>query len=105
MQTKISDVALGGIVVALAIATVAFFLMRADDCLDQARAFVGAAPSVVAKSGKVTSVGTSSWLSGQTATLSGERSFYFLVKGERGSANAIVIADRASCTCRLESIN
>lgn len=105
MHTKISDVALGGIVLAVAMATIGFFLLRPDDCLDQARAFVGTAPSVIATAGKVTSVGTSSWLSGQAATKSGERSFYFLVKGEKGSANAIVIADRASCTCRLESIN
>lgn len=105
MNTKISDIAIGAIVITLVISTVAYFLMRADDCLEQARDFVGTAPSVTAKAGKIMSVGTSSWLSGQTAAKAGQRSFYFLVKGERGSANAIVSADRATCTCRLESIN
>lgn len=105
MHTKISDVALGGIVVTLAIAIIAFFFMRPDSCMEKARAFVSSAPAVVAKAGQVTSVGSSSWLSSQTPAQSGERSFYFLVKGERGTANAIVSADRASCTCRLESIN
>ncbi len=105
MNTKISDIAIGTIVIALVIATVAYLLMRGDDCLDKARAFVSTAPAVTAKAGKVISVGTSSWLSGQTAARAGERSFYFLIKGERGTANAIVSADQASCTCRIESIN
>jgi hypothetical protein len=105
MSTKISDFATGAIVIALAVVAVAYFLMRGDDCLDKARDFVRTAPAVTAKAGKVTSVGTSSWLSGQAAARAGERSFYFLVKGERATANAIVSADRATCTCRLESIN
>lgn len=105
MNTRISDFAIGAIVIALAIATVAYFLIRSDDCLDKAREFVSAAPAVTAKAGKVISAGTSSWLSGQAAATAGERSFYFLVKGERATANAIVSADRATCTCRLESIN
>ena len=105
MTTKMSDIAIGAIVVTLAIATVAYFLMCGDACLDKARAFVSTAPSVTAKAGKIISVGTSSWLSGQTAAKAGERSFYFLIKGERATANAIVSADRATCTCRLESIN
>lgn len=105
MDTKISDFATGAIVITLAIATVAYFLMRGDDCLDKARDFVSTAPAVTAKAGKVISVGTSSWLSGQAASQAGARSFYFLVKGERATANALVSADRASCTCRLESIN
>ena len=105
MTTKISDIAIGAIVITLAIATVAYFLMRGDDCLDKARDFVRTAPSVTAKAGKIIAVGTSSWLSGQTAAKAGERSFYFLIKGERATANAIVSADRATCTCRLESIN
>lgn len=70
-----------------------------------ARDFVRTAPAVTAKAGKVVSVGTSSWLGGQAAARAGERSFYLLVKGERGTANAVVSADRASCTCRIESIN
>ena len=105
MNTKISDLAIGAIVITLAIASVAYFLMRKDDCLEKARDFVGTAPAVTAKAGKVISVGTSSWLSGQAAAHAGERSFYFLVKGERATANAIVSADRATCVCRLESIN
>ncbi len=86
-------------------AAFAWFFTRSDDCLDKARAFVSTAPSVTAKTGTVRSAGTSSWLSGQAAARAGERSFYFLVKGERGTANAIVSADRAGCTCRLESVN
>ena len=105
MTTKISDFAIGAMVVTLAIATVAYFLLRGDACQDKARDFVSTAPSVVDKAGKIISVGTSSWLSGQTAAKAGERSFYFLIKGERATANAIVSADRATCTCRLESIN
>ncbi len=105
MNTKPGDFAIGALIISLAIATVAYLLMRGDDCLDKARAFVSTAPEVSARAGKVISVGTSSWLSGQTAAKAGERSFYFLVKGERATANAIVSADRASCTCRIESIN
>lgn len=105
MNTKISDLAIGAIVITLAIASVAYFLMRKDDCLEKARDFVSTAPAVTAKAGKVISVGTSSWLSGQAAAKAGERSFYFLVKGERATANAVVSADRATCVCRLESIN
>ena len=105
MNTKISDFAIGAIATTLAIAIVAYFLMRGDDCLDKARDFVSTAPSVTVKAGKVISIGTSSWLSGQAAARAGERSFYFLVKGERATANAIVSADRATCICRLESIN
>jgi hypothetical protein len=105
MNTKISDFAIGAIAITLAIATVAYSFMRGDDCLDKARDFVSTPPSVTAKAGKVISVGTSSWLSGQAAARAGERSFYFLIKGERATANAIVSADRATCTCRLESIN
>lgn len=104
MNTKISDVAIGAMVIATAVATVAYFLLRGDDCLDKARNFVATAPAVTAKAGKILSVGTSSWLSGQTAAKSGERSFYFLVKGERATANAIVSADRATCSCRLDSV-
>ncbi len=105
MTTKISDFAIGAVGITLTIATVAYLLMRGDDCLDKARSFVSTAPAVTGKAGKVTSVGTSSWLSGQAAAKAGERSFYFLVKGERATANAIVSADRATCTCRLESVN
>lgn len=105
MNTNISNFAIGAIVITLTIATVAYFLTRRDACLEKARAFVSTAPAVTAKAGKVISVGTSSWLSGQAAAKAGGRSFYFLVKGERATANAIVSADRATCTCRLESIN
>jgi hypothetical protein len=105
MSTRISDIAIGALVITLAISTVAYFLMRGDDCLEKARDFVGTAPSVISKAGKIMSVGTSSWLSVQTAANDGQRSFYFLVKGERGAANVIVRADRATCTCRLESVN
>ena len=105
MNTKISDIAIGAIVMTLVVATVTYLLVRSDDCEDKARDFVSTAPSVTAKAGKVVSVGTSSWLSGQTAAKAGQRSFYFLIKGERATANAIVSADRATCTCRLESIN
>jgi hypothetical protein len=104
MISRMSDLAVGAIVITLAIATVTYFLGREDDCLEKARAFVNIAPAVTAKTGKVISVGTSSWLSGQAATKGGERSFYFLVKGGRATANAIVSADLATCTCRLESI-
>jgi hypothetical protein len=105
MNTKFSDSVIGTIVITLAISAVASFLMRGDDCLDKARDFVRTAPEVTAKAGKVTSIGTSTWLSGQAASKAGERSFYFLVKGELATANAIVSADRATCTCRLGSIN
>ena len=105
MSTKISDTAIGVIVITLTIATVGYFLTRGDDCLDKARAFVSTAPAVTGKAGKVISAGTSTWLSGQAAAKVGERSYYFLVKGERGTANAIVSADRATCTCRMESVN
>ena len=105
MNTKISNFAIGAIVITLAIATVAYFLMRQDACLDKARDFVRTAPAVTGKAGKVISIGTSSWLSGQAAARAGGRSFFFLIKGERATANAIVSADRATCTCRLESIN
>ncbi len=105
MNTNINDFTAGAIVITLVIGTVAYFVLRGDDCLDKARDFVRTAPAVTAKAGKVISVGTSSWLGGQAAARAGERSFYLLVKGERGTANAVVSADRASCTCRLESIN
>lgn len=105
MNTKISDIAIGAVVITLAAATVTYFLARGDDCEDKARDFVSTAPSVIAKAGKIVSVGTSSWLSGQTAAKAGQRSFYFLIKGERATANAIVSAERATCTCRLESMN
>jgi hypothetical protein len=105
MKTKISDFIIGAIVSTLAIGTLALFLMRGDDCQDKARDFVRTSPLVTAKAGKVVSIGTSSWLSGQAAAKAGQRTFYFLVKGERAAANAIVSADRASCTSRLESIN
>jgi hypothetical protein len=104
-NTKMSDSVIGAIVLTLAIATVAYFLTRRDVCLDKARNFVMTAPSVTARAGKIISVGTSSWLSGQAAAKAGERSFYFLIKGEQASANANVSADRATCTCRLESIH
>jgi len=105
MNIKMSNFAIGVIVITLAISTVAYFLMRRDACLDKARDFVSTAPEVTAKAGKVVSVGTSSWLGGQAAAKAGGRSFYFLVKGERATANAVVSADRATCACRLESIN
>ena len=105
MNTKISDLAIGAIAITLCLATFAYFLMRGDDCLDKARAFVSTAPAVTAKAGTVISAGTSSWLGGQAAAKAGERSFYFLVKGEQATANAIVSADRATCTCRMESVN
>ncbi len=105
MTNNISDIAIGAVVVSCTIATVAYFLMRADDCLDRASAFVSTAPAVSAKAGKIISVGTSSWLSGQTVAKTGERSFYFLIKGDRATANAVVSAGRATCTCRLVSIN
>ena len=105
MNTKISDIAIGAIVVTLALVTIAYFLLRQDECLNKASAFVRSAPAVSAKAGKVVSVGTSSWLSGQTVAKAAERSFYFLVKGELTTANVIVSADRATCTCRLVSIN
>ena len=105
MSTASSDIAIGAVVIALAIGAVAYFLTRSDECLEKARAFVTTSPAVTAKTGRVTSAGTSSWLSGQAASKNGERSFYFLVKGERGTANAVVSADRAGCTCKLESVN
>jgi hypothetical protein len=105
MSTKVPDMVTGALVIVLALATLTFFLMRRDDCLEKARDFVSMEPSVTAKTGKISSVGTSTWLSGQTAARAGQRSFYFLIKGERGSANAVVSADRASCTCRLDSVN
>jgi hypothetical protein len=105
MSTKVPDIATGAIVIVLTLATLAYFLMRRDDCFEKARDFVSMEPSVTAKAGKITSVGSSTWLSGQTTASAGQRSFYFLIKGERGSANAVVSADRASCTCRLESVN
>ena len=105
MNSKFSDIAIGAIVVTSAIAVIAYFLTRGDDCLDKARDFVSTAPAVIDKAGKITSIGTSSWLSGQAAAEAGERSFYFLVKGQRSTARAIVSADRATCTCKLKSIN
>ena len=104
MRTNICNFAIGAVVVTFVITAVAYSLTRRDDCLDKARAFVSNAPSITDKTGKVTSVGTSPWLSGQAASRVGERTFYFLLKGERATANAIVSADRATCTCRLESI-
>ncbi|MES2901614.1 MAG: hypothetical protein V4723_17935 [Pseudomonadota bacterium] len=80
MNTNISDIAIGVVVISCTIATVAYFLMRGDDCLDKASAFISTAPAVSAKAGKIISVGTSSWLSGQTAARTGERSFYFLIR-------------------------
>ena len=104
MRTKIGNFAIGAVVITFVIATMAYSLTRRDDCLDKARDFVSTAPSITDKIGRVTSVGTSSWLSGQAASRIGERTFYFLLKGEQSTANAIVNADRATCTCRLESI-
>lgn len=104
MSTKTSDFAIGAVVILLAVAGTAYVFMRGDDCLDKARGFVRTAPAVTAKAGKILSVGTSTWLSGQAASKPGERSFYFLLKGERATANAIVSTDHADCTCRLESI-
>lgn len=100
-----SDFLLGLGILTIAIGALAWFLTRGDACLDKASAFVRTDPAVAAKVGRVTSANTSSWLSGQAATTAGERSFYFLVRGEKGSANAIVNADRASCTCRVVSVN
>ncbi len=105
MSNKISDFVIGAFVITIAIGTVAYFLMRGDDCLEKARAFVRTAPGVTARAGKPISVGTSSWLSGQAAAKDGERVFYFLIKGDRATTNAIVSADRTTCTCRLESVN
>lgn len=105
MSAKISDFAIGAVVITLAIGTLAYFLLRGDACLDKARAFVSTAPAVTAKVGPVKSASTSSWLSGQATARKGERAFYFLVKGEHSTASAIVSADRATCTCRLESVN
>ena len=104
MTTKISNFAIGAVVITFVIATVAYSLTRRDDCLDKARDFISTAPAVTDKTGRVTSVGSSSWLSGQAASKVGGRTFYFLIKGERGRANAIVSTERATCTCRLESI-
>ncbi|QYF94947.1 hypothetical protein KY495_07185 [Massilia sp. PAMC28688] len=104
MNARISDFAIGAVVIAMAVGALAWFLTRDDSCLDKARALVQSAPAVTARTGKVVSAGTSSWLSGQTAR-PGERSFYFLVKGERGTARAVVSADRAQCICRLESVH
>lgn len=104
MPTQISDFAIGALVLAAALGAAAYFLTRSDDCLDKAREFVSSAPAITAKVGKVVSAGTSSWLSGQTVARAGERTFLFLVKGEQGTVNAMVSADRASCTCRLESL-
>lgn len=100
-----SDFLLGLAVIALAAATLLWYLTRSDACLEKASAFVKTAPQVSGKVGSVISANTSEWLSGQAATRAGERSFYFLVKGERGTANAVVNADQASCTCRIESVN
>ena len=105
MSTHFSDFAIGAIVITLTVATVTYFLVRSDDCLDKARDFVSSAPAVTTSTGKVISAGTSSWLSAQAVSKAGERSFFFLVKGERATANVIVSADRATCTCRLESIS
>ena len=105
MSVHISDFTIGAVVITLVISTIVYFVMRTDDCLEKARAFASTAPAVTAKTGRVLSAGTSSWLSGQAAARPGQRSFYFLLKGERASANAVVSADRASCTCRLESVN
>lgn len=102
---KHGDFALGLAVVALAGGALAWYLTRSDACLEKAEAFVRSAPAVTAAVGRVTSAGTSGWLSGQAASRAGERSFYFLVKGEKGTANAIVGADEASCTCSVVSVN
>jgi hypothetical protein len=104
-MSKNMDLAIGGIVLALAIGTVAYFLMRNDDCLEKARGFAATSPAVTAKAGKILSVRTSSWLSGQTVAKAGQRSFYYLVEGDRATVRVMVSADRASCTCRLESVN
>lgn len=100
-----SDFALGLAVLALAGAALAWFLTRGDACLDKAEAFVRSAPAVTDRVGRVSSANTSAWLSGQAGTRAGERSFYFLVKGDKGTANAIVQADEASCTCRVVAVN
>lgn len=99
-----SDFSIGLVVIALSAGTIVYFLTRSDDCLDKARAFVSTAPAVTAKAGRVISASTSEWLSGQARARAGERSFYFLVKGERGTANAVVSADRKTCTCRVTSV-
>ena len=105
MKMKVTDFAIGAIVIALVIAAAVYLVKRVDDCRDKATNFVRTAPAVTAKAGKVISAGTSSWLSGQSAARTGERSYYFIIKGERAKLDAIVSADRATCTCRLESIN
>lgn len=105
MTAAKSDFAIGLGVIALSAGAVVYFLTREDSCLEKAQAFVSAAPPVTAKVGPVISANTSSWLTGQAASRAGERAFYFLVKGERGTANAVVSADKATCTCRLESVN
>ncbi len=61
----------------------------------KARNFVSTAPEVTAKVGKVISVGTSSWISGQAAAQAGERSIYTLVNFERAAAKAQLSADGA----------
>ena len=100
-----SDFAIGLGVVALSAGAIAWFLLQDDPCLDKAQAFVATQPAVTARVGEVRSARTSSWLTGQAAARAGERAFYFLVKGARGTANAVVTADKASCTCRLVSLN
>jgi hypothetical protein len=105
MSRKIGDFAIGAIVIAAVFASVAYYFTRRDDCLDKARKFVSTQAAITAKVGKVTSVGTSSWLSGQAASKRGERTFYFLLKGERAATSVVVSADVATCTCRLESMN
>lgn len=105
MSSKPNDVAIGALVIAVAVGALGYFLTRGDDCSDKARDFAISAPALTARTGKVISVGTSSWLSGQAASKAGERTFYFRVKGERATANAVVSADRATCTCRLEALH
>ena len=104
-DVKKGDFAIGAGVVALSAGAIAYFLLQDDPCLDKAEAFVRNVPAVTARVGEVRSARTSSWLSGQAAAGAGERAFYFLVKGARGTANAVVTADKASCTCRLVSLN
>ena len=104
-SARLSDFGIGLVVIALSAGTIVYFLTRTDECLERARAFVSSAPAVTAKAGRVISASTSEWLSGQAAARTGERAFYFLVKGENATANAIVRADRKTCTCRLESLN
>jgi len=70
----------------------------------KARDFVSISPAVTVKTGKFILAETSSWLGGQAAAKDGERSFCFLVKGERAIANAILSGGRATCTCRMESV-